>query len=215
MKQNYKAVLFDFDGVIADTMEDLFSAWKNAFSDFGIEIKKEDYFVLEGLKQVNVAKTLGKNLNPDFYEEISKLKTRYYLENFKLIFYDHIYEIVDNLKKANKKLAIVSASPREKLEKTVPKDFLEKFDAVVCSEDYLNGKPNPEPYLTAMNKLNLNPEECIVIENAPLGIRSAKAAGIYCIALMTTLDEGYLKDADLIINNHKELLSLFSLDNFN
>ena len=44
-------------------------------------------------------------------------------------------------------LAIVSASPREKIEKTVPKEFLDKFDAVICSEDYENGKPDPEPYL--------------------------------------------------------------------
>ena len=119
--------------------------------------------------------------------------------------------VVESLKKNGKSLAVVSASSKEKLEKTVPKDFLEKFDAVVCSEDYFNGKPDPEPYLTAMKNLNVSPEECIVVENAPLGIKSAKKAGAYCIALTTTLDKEYLKEANVILNNHEELISYLKI----
>lgn len=205
MKNKISAILFDFDGVLADTMNDNFLAWKKAFLDFGIEIKKEDYFVLEGLKQTNVAKNLGKDFDDETHIKLSDLKTKYYLENNKFVFYPLIHDIVKSLEKLNKKLAIVSASPREKIEKTVPQEFLDKFDEVICSEDYENGKPDPEPYLTAMQKLNLKPEECIVIENAPLGIKAAKSAGAYCIALMTTLDKEYLNEADIIFKNHDEL----------
>lgn len=201
-----KAILFDFDGTLADTMNDNFLAWKKVFSDFGIEIKKEDYFILEGMKVLEIAEQLSKKYNQKINCENAVMsKNEYYLNNNSFSLYSEILEIINLLVKNGKKLAIVSASPREKLEKTLPKKFLEKFDVVICSEDYFNGKPHPEPYLNAMKKLNLNPEECIVIENAPLGIKSAKASGAYCIALTTTLDKEHLKEADIILTNHKEL----------
>src|SRR3989344_2571810 len=212
MDINYKAILFDFDGVLAETMEELFLAWKNAFFKFNLDIKKEDYFILEGMKVLEIAKAISKkylvNPNPS---EIVKLKDEYYFQNNRFKFYNGIISLVESLKKNGKSLAVVSASSKEKLEKTVPKDFLEKFDAVVCSEYYFNGKPDPEPYLTAMKNLNVSPEECIVVENAPLGIKSAKKAGAYCIALTTTLDKEYLKEANVILNNHEELISYLKI----
>jgi len=206
MKLKYKAVLFDFDGVIAETMEDLFLAWKNSFLKYGIEIKKEDYFPLEGTKVIEVAKIISKKYNlitnP---EDIVKSKNEYYLKNYNFAFYPNIDEIIDNLGKKNIKIAIVSASPREKIAKTVKKEFLDKFDAIVCEEDYKNGKPAKDPYFNALKKLGLNPDEAIAIENAPLGIKSAKNAGIFCIGITTTVNAEALKDADLIIKDHEGL----------
>jgi|SRR3989344_3612232 len=202
-----KGFLFDFDGVLADTMQDNFLAWERAFRDFRAEIKKEDYFVLEGLKLIGIAKTLGRKYNvpEEYFMEIVKLKNKYYLENHCFSFYPKIKELIDFLKEKKKSLAIVSASPKERLEKTVSEDFLRKFDIVLSENDYEKGKPEPEPYLTAIKRLNLKPEECVVIENAPLGIESAKSAGAYCIALTTTLSREYLSKADVILNNHQEL----------
>jgi len=204
--QNFKVVLFDFDGVIADTMEDNFNAWKKAYMDFGVQITKEDYFPLEGMRVIDVAKTLSQKYsletNP---QEIFELKKRYYLENNSFCFYEGVEKLIKDLRDSGKRLAIVTASPKSRLNKTVPDIFLEKFEAIVSGDDYENGKPNPEPYLKAMEKLNVFPEECLVVENAPLGIKSAKKAGAYCIALTTTLDKGYLSEADVIFNNHKEL----------
>ncbi len=206
MKNKIKAILFDFDGVIADTMEDLFLAWKFSFHNFGINIRKEDYFPLEGTKVIDVAKIISEKYrlkeNP---EKILELKNKYYIKNHKFSFYPGVLELVEKLISSGKKIAVATASPKEKIEKTVPKEFLKKFDVVICSEDYERGKPDPDPYLTAMNKLGLIPEECIVIENAPFGIKSAKLSGAYCIALTTTLDREYLKEADIIFESHDEL----------
>ena len=113
--------------------------------------------------------------------------------------------MIDSLRAAGKRLAIVSASPKEKLEKTVPKEFLDKFEVVISGDDCKIGKPHPEPYLNAMNKLGLSIGDCVVIENAPLGIQSAKSAGIYCIALTTTVNREHLNEADKILQNHEEL----------
>lgn len=202
-----KAILFDFDGVLADTLDDLFLSWKYAFSKFNVNIKKEDYFLLEGMNVLKIAKNISKKygLIIDDYKKIVEIKNKFYLENHSFNFYDGVFELIDILKQENILIGIVSASPKEKLEKTVPKGFLEKFDVVISGDDVELGKPNPDPYLVAIKNLNLNPKECVVVENAPLGIKSAKSAGIFCIAICSTLEKSYLNEADIIIESFKDL----------
>ena len=204
--KNFKAILFDFDGTIADTMQDLFLAWKRAFEDFEIEIKKEDYFPLEGMKLSEIAKTISKkyNLSADSLK-ILELKERYYLEKYSFSLYPGVLNLISSLKNREVKIAIVSASPLEKLVKTAPEEFLFKFDVIISGNDTREGKPSPEPYLMAMKKLNVLPKECIVVENAPLGIKSAKTAGAYCIAVTTTLGKEFLQEADKIIPEIRDL----------
>ena len=204
--KNFKTILFDFDGTLADTMQDLFLAWKRAFEDFEIEIKKEDYFPLEGMKLSEIAKTISKkyNLSADPLK-ILELKERYYLEKYSFSLYPGVLNLISSLKNREVKIAIVSASPLEKLVKTAPEEFLSKFDVIISGNDTREGKPSPEPYLMAMKKLNVLPSECIVVENAPLGIKSAKSAGAYCIAVTTTLGKEFLQEADKIISKIKAL----------
>ena len=211
MQRNFDAVLFDLDGTLADTMEDNFLAWKKSFKNYGTNITREDYFPLEGMNLLNIAKTISNKYNANAKpEELVKLKNKYYLENHNFRFYSGAEELVDTLKK-NKLLALVSASPKEKLEKTVPNNFLKNFNVVISGDDVQHGKPAPEPYLKAMNALSLKPKQCIVIENAPFGIQSAKAAGIYCIALATTLSKQELKLADEIVSDFKNLKKILIL----
>ena len=77
----------------------------------------------------------------------------------------------------------------------------------VCGSDVQNGKPHPEPYLKAMAKLKVSPKEAVVFENAPFGIRSAKAAGLFCLALETSLPSSYLTGADAIFPSFKAIES--------
>ena len=106
------------------------------------------------------------------------------------------------------KTAIVTGSIRGNLEWTLSAEERAQFDFILSAEFYTNGKPHPEPYLKAIKYLHLSPEQCLVIENAPLGIRSAKAAGITCIAITTTLPAEELHEADLIIPDLDHLESL-------
>ena len=201
-----KAILFDFDGVLADTMEDNLLAWKKAFRDYGLEIKREDYFSLEGMKLIKIAEIISEKYNIKVnLEEIVELKNKYYLQEHKFLFYPGVVDLVDWLKEKGPKLAVVSASPREKLEKTVSNKFLGKFDVIISGDESEKGKPDPEPYLNASGELRVNPEECLVIENAPLGIKSAKAAGMHCIAICSTLEKRYLMEADEIIEKIEDL----------
>jgi beta-phosphoglucomutase-like phosphatase (HAD superfamily) len=80
------------------------------------------------------------------------------------------------------------------------------FDVIVSGEDVKNGKPDPEPYEKAIAKLGLSKDECLVVENAPLGIESAKNAGVFCVGVPTYLDKTKLHEADIIVKNHAELI---------
>ena len=202
-----KGILFDFDGVLANTMEDLLRAWQHAFRHHGIEITKEDYFPLEGMKGVEVAKTIAAryNLPNILYSEVVERKNQYYLQNNSFCFYPGVVELIEKLHRKGMVMGIVTASPRRKLEQTVPTEFLQKFQVIVSGDDAGRGKPFPDPYLTGLQKLGLGKDECLVIENAPLGIQAAKSAGLYCIAITSTVGKEKLQEADEIVEEFNNL----------
>ena len=204
-----KGILFDFDGVIAQTMEDNFDAWKHSYLEYGIHILPEDYFPLEGAKLEEVARIISQKylLQDVSPQTIIEKKERYYKQNHTFAFYPGVVEIVSLLKKKGIKLAIVSAGRRERLLTCTPSDFLKQFDAIICGDMIQKGKPDPDPYLVAMNELHLSPSECLVVENAPLGIESAKRAQTHCIAIASTLKKDTLSRADEIVDKFEDILA--------
>lgn len=202
-----KAILFDFDGVLADTMEDNYLAWKRAFANYQVNLEREDYFPFEGIKLSTVAKMICDkyNITNVPFEDIINKKEEYYKLEHSLKFYPGVEEIVDSLKDKGVLIAIVSAARRERLLSSVPSYFLNKFDAVITGDQLDRGKPYPDPYLEAMKILKVSPSESIVIENAPAGIESAKSSGCRCIAISSTMDKKFLKSADIILENFLQL----------
>lgn len=202
----YKSVLFDFDGVIGKTMEDNYNAWAYALNTVGISIDKNDYFMLEGLSAKDVAKKFLLDLSDDSLSDmIVSLKEQHYMSHHSFEFYPSAIELIENLKIKEFKLAIVSGANAQRLERTVSHSFLNNFDTIVTGDGIHESKPSPEPYLKASEKLGIIPEECLVVENAPLGIESAKKAGMTCIAVTSTLEKKYLKKADRVVSNIIEI----------
>ena len=205
-----RAVLFDFDGVLAKTMEDTFNAWRSVMKTYGVEIQPEDYYPLEGMKVLKIPGELfgkyGKKVPVD-PAQIVREKEEEYLKNHHFELYPGVIEILDQLKLKKIPTAVVTAALAERLKRSCPAGFLERFDAIVSGGDLTEGKPSPAPYLCGASKLNIPPADCIVVENAPLGIESAKKAGCYCIALGTTLDRKHLTAADEILNTFSDLKS--------
>ena len=199
---NYKAVLFDFDGVIGMTMDDNFQAWAYALTTVEVSINKIDYFLLEGLSARNVAKKmLSDQFDDKAIDLVVKRKEKHYLTHHTFEFYPDAKALINYLKKKQIKLAVVSGASAERLKKTVSSTFLNKFDSIVTGDRGHASKPSPEPYLQASKELSISPEECLVIENAPLGIESAKKAGMTCIAIASTLENKYLLQADRIVKS--------------
>lgn len=207
-----KGILFDFDGVLAKTMEDNFNAWKSAMKDFGVDLKENDYYILEGMPLKEVAKKYCKkfNLNASLAEQIIAKKEDYYLKKHHFEFYPGVEEFIDYLKNRKIRIGIVTSALTDRLEKSVPKNFLEKFDTIISGEKTNRGKPFPDQYLKGLSELKLKEKECVVIENSPLGVQAAKNAGLYCIAICSTLDKSYLKEADKIIGAFNDLKIIIS-----
>ncbi|MCG7853109.1 MAG: HAD family phosphatase, partial [Methanosarcinaceae archaeon] len=106
------------------------------------------------------------------------------------------------LLKKRYRLAVVSGADRAIVHSIMDRFFPGVFDVVISGEDVKEGKPSPEPYLKAVRMLNVQKDECIVFENAPMGVESAKRAGLYCVAIPTYLPPDTLKNADVVIENH-------------
>jgi beta-phosphoglucomutase len=109
------------------------------------------------------------------------------------------------LKDRQYKLALVTGTRLEVVNKVLQMGLENIFKVIVTGEMVNKGKPNPEPYMNAVDELNARKEDCIVIENAPAGITSAKGAGLTCFAVQTSLSEEYLQDADKIFQDIDEV----------
>lgn len=214
----YKGVLFDYDGVIAVTMGDNFAAWMKAFMSYGIKIKKDDYFPLEGLGPNDIALQILRAYRQDINlaQQIAQAKADIYKKNTEgkgVKIYPFVSQALLFLSRRKIPTALVTGAKRDRLEHSIP-ELIRFFNYIVAAHDKIDGeeikgKPAPDPYLLAARKLDLNPKDCIAVENATLGIESAKLAGCYCVALTTTVGERELKRADKVFKSHKQLLEYF------
>ncbi len=207
-----KAIIFDFDGVIADTMSDNLKAWQMAFENYGIKIEALDYYLLEGMGRFDIARKLTKtyNFSDSEIQNIVISKEANYRQINQFRFYDEIESILSIVKNGQYKIGLVTGASRDRIQNTLTIDIKDYFDNIITADDVENGKPNPEPYIKSCELLGVLPENAIVIENARLGIQSAKSAGCKCYAIETTLNALYLQEADLIFKNHHLLLNYFS-----
>lgn len=204
-----KALLFDFDGVLAETWPYHFAAWQQVLVPEGIVPDELTFRLSEGAPTYKICQALARHCGPEFSEAEARDYARKKNEVFQSIsraqVYPGIKEMFDWAKAHGIKIGLVTGTIMKNLQ-VVLGDLLHEFDTIITSEDTRNGKPDPEPYLKAAAHLQIAPSECLVVENAPLGIQSAKAAGAICVALTTTLPGEHLQVADVICSNHFELL---------
>ncbi len=214
----YRAALFDMDGVITDTMPLHYEAWKRAFARAGIDVEKMDVYLREGMTSDAMAREIaaskGRALSGDDVKRIVDEKTMYFGEmvNEYGRAYDGVKETLRMLRNNGVALALVTGSKRESVAAVLKMVGLEgAFDVIVGAEDVTSGKPGPEPYLSAMEKLGMPALDCVAVENAPLGIKSAKAARAgYIIAIASTLDPSHLQEADEVDGSFSELEQCFA-----
>ena len=207
MSSALKGILFDFDGTLADTMEGHYLAWKSALGEYGLPIKARDYYPLEGLDLHEVARKFAKGptWTAESIDGLVRKKKEYYVGRQSITFYPGVEPLISELKDRKVPMAIVTAGHLDQLQSTVPGEFLKQFDALMTGDQYLRGKPDPEPYMKGAQALGLQPAECIAVENAPLGIQSAKRANIYCIAICSTVGRDILVEADEILERFEDL----------
>ena len=207
--KKYKAVLFDMDGVIIDSMPYHFISWFETLKEYNITISPFDIYEKEGEKCEVCVKRFFKRdkikCDAKIIAEVLKLRDKLYKKYFKVHLFANIEQLLIKLKNKGFLLAIVTGSTRQKVVSMLPKKILSKFNVIVSADMIKKGKPYPDSYLTAAKKLRVKPKECIVVENAPYGIKAAKSAKMFCIAVTTSLPKQYLKQADIICKKISEV----------
>lgn len=211
-----KAVLFDFDGVLIDSMPYHVKAWQQVFDELGIHIPAEVLQRSEGEKAKKTIGRLAKEHHLPFddaqLDAMIEKKRSIYRQYAPRGLHSVARSTVEFCRDHRLKRAIVTGSVQPNIRWTLSEEERSLFDTIISSENYTNGKPHPEPYLKAAQKLDIDKQHCLVVENAPLGIQSAKAAGMICVALSTTLPKEELQGADIVIPDLDELKTLFNLD---
>ena len=205
-----RAIIFDMDGVVLDSMPVHLLTWQRTLAPLGIEMTAADLYPLEGIPTELTAQRLTERLlgQPCTVEEAQRLantKRTLFREIFKPAFVPGIVPLLHDLRGRGYRLGLVTGSARSVVDESLaPTGATEQrssgplalFDAVVTGDEVSQGKPYPEPYRTAASRLGIEPAECLVVENSPLGVRSAKAAGMACVVLETTLPAARLPGAD-------------------
>lgn len=206
-----KGVLFDFDGVLMQSVEDHFRSWNAAFGEYGARIGWEEFALLEGQSLYRIAEQLGqiRHLDLETCRRIGARKNEVYMATSAKALYQDAIPCLEFLTRRGTSLALVTGGHRDRFDVSVDASFRSFFGAIVTADDVEKTKPNPEPYLKAASMLRLSPDTCVVVENAPLGIQAAKGAGMFCIALTTTLASVHLVGADVIVDSLSAFVELF------
>lgn len=218
---NPKAVLFDMDGVLYDSMPNHAYSWRTSMARFGINMSEDEAYRFEGMRGVETIKIVVKRQNGvDISDEVSQRmyaeKSRIFATRPEAPIMKGVLQLQRKIKKAGLKIVVVTGSGQHSLLSKLKNDFkgLVSDDMIVSSFDVSRGKPDPMPYLVGMKKANVQPWEAIVVENAPLGVRAAVAAKIFTIAVNTgPLPDKALADEGANIIFPKMTLLRDSIDN--
>jgi beta-phosphoglucomutase len=188
-----KGILFDMDGVLIDAMPYHAEAFRIAFEEeVNHEIDKKNIFLLEGMPGPELVKEIFKrekisDIDDKIVKKISKRKEEKFKEIHKAKAIEGVKDLINSLNCDNCLKAVVSGASKHEVESLLNANGLDNFDLIITGEDLKDGKPDPEPFKSALKKLNLKPSEALIVENSPLGVESAKRAGLkYIITLNNT-----------------------------
>jgi beta-phosphoglucomutase family hydrolase len=195
-------VLWDLDGVLVDSTRFHYEAYRKLLAECGREIGFDEFRNLIGLRNEAILRRLLGELPPAEVERLARRKEELFRELIagKVEALPGAAGLVRRLHEGGVPLAIVSSTPRANIELILGSlGLAEAFAVVVGAEDARRGKPHPEGFLAASERLGVAPGDCVVLEDAPEGIEGAKAAGMRCIGVATTRPPERLSEADLVV----------------
>ena len=205
---NIKAILFDMDGVVIDSEKLYFQSEEKLLSQYGVKFDDSDWLYIKGCTEKQFYDLVYSKFNLDIPREHLILKGRNFLKEIFSQYLDYMigFNTVHKTLSTYYKLALVTSTGPELVSHIDELlSIRKKFDLVINSIDTKLHKPNPDPYLVAMKRLKLEPNECIVIEDSVQGIKAGKSAGCSVIALEGSIEKEFLNQADCIIPDFNEL----------
>lgn len=211
-----KAVFFDMDGVLFNSMPAHAKAWVGAMQELGIVFREYDVYMNEGrtghatINDLFVAQK-GREATEEEKQRIYNRKSELFDNQGMPEVIPYVQEVLNVVQEAGWEAFIVTGSGQPSLFQRIERVFPHVFapERMVTAFDVKIGKPHPEPYLKALQKAGLQPQEAMVVENAPLGVKSAKGAGIFTFAVNTGIlkpEELQKEGADRVLPSMKELI---------
>ena len=192
------------DGVIADTAPYHLKAWQEVFRKRGVSFSEEDFRRNFGQRNDTIIRnTLGEDTPQSEVDIVASDKER----NFRQSVRQNIkplpgaIKLITSLKEHGFSMALASSAPVENIQLVIRGLGIESsFQAIVSGREVTEGKPSPQGFLLAAERLGVEPRDCIVIEDAVAGVTAAKRAGMYCLALASTHPRYSLMEADLVVD---------------
>jgi HAD superfamily hydrolase (TIGR01509 family) len=181
------------DGVLIDAMPYHAEAFKRAFKEvIDLDIDTKDVFLLEGMPGPELIKHIleKKNYNDNDNDEelvksISQRKKELFQQNEKSKPFEGVFDLIHSLNSSNCSKAVVSGASSHEVKSLLEKsNLINHFDLIVTGDDLSVGKPSPQPFIKALEKLGLDTKDGLVVENSPLGVDSAIKAGIEYIVIL-------------------------------
>ncbi len=209
LENSQMSVIFDMDGVIIDSAPCHYAAWQTIWKRKGIPFTLETfkhYFACRS--DMHVRLIAGDDLPVEEVMAIVKEKESLFREFFKngVKVLLGAVGLIQSFHKHGWKMAIGSSAPFESVQMVLDLlDIRKYFDAVATGSDVTQDKPSPQIFLTAARKLGVNPGNCLVIEDAVVGVQAAKRGGMYALAVTNTHPREAFGDADLIVASLEEV----------
>lgn len=214
-----EAVLWDMDGIIADTAPYHFQAWQEIFQKRRVKYSEEDFKRNFGKRNDTIIRNIvGEGISSEEVDAIAVEKEAAFRQkvapNLKPL--PGAIELIRSLKEYGIKMALASSATIENIQLiTRGLGINDCFDVIVWGREVTEGKPSPQGFLLAAKRLGVEPGNCLVIEDAIAGISAAKRAGMKCLAVTNTHPEASLMEADLVVDtlekiNMADLAGLFN-----
>lgn len=212
-----RVALIDMDGTLYDSMPRHARAWHRMASEIGIDCSVEEFFAYEGrtgASTINLLfqRSFGRDANAEEIKELYGRKSKYFVEQSEAPIMPGAPEMLQTLLRNDIRPVLVTGSGQQSLLTKLNRDFPGVFSEAmrVTAHDVKRGKPDPEPYLIGMKKAVATPWECIVIENAPLGVESGARSGALAIGVNTgpiDREQMILAGADVLFDSMPQFAS--------
>ena len=193
-------VIFDMDGVLVNSEPVIEAADIQGLKEYGVEAKPEDFKPFIGAGEDRYIGGVAEKYGVEYKKEMKDRVYEIYLDivSDKIKVFDGTKETLNKLNKADYNLALASSADRIKIDANLREAGFSPslFEVIISGEEVSNKKPSPDIYKKTANKMKVLPEKCVVIEDSINGVKSAKAAGMKCIALTTSFSKEKLKKAN-------------------
>ncbi|HEY90829.1 MAG TPA: HAD family phosphatase [Dehalococcoidia bacterium] len=200
-----RAVIWDMDGIIADTADFHMAAWQEIFRKRGVEFTEEDFRHTFGQRNdITIRGVLGADVSREEIERIGNEKEADYRHRIRqnIAPLPGVISLLESLAGSGFRQAVASSAPFKNVRQILTSLDIESFFSSVISEkDVSEGKPSPQAFLLAAQRLGVNPACCVVIEDAVAGVAAARRGGMRCIAVTNTHPRERLGEADLIVDS--------------